>query len=154
MPQDNQNYLGTGMKFPPEINKATGRFVTSSGLQSVKESVYLILMTQLTERPLRPNFGTTLLSYTFLDQNLTTMNLMIRTLRGQIMSQEPRISDVEVTADTVSQEGAVIFNINYAVTAAHTRDSLVFPFYLNNDVEEEKYEPENYEPESMEEITY
>ena len=38
-------FLGTGMKFPPQVDKATGRFVVSSEEESVKESVYLILMT-------------------------------------------------------------------------------------------------------------
>ena len=37
------------MKFPPQINPATGRFAVSSEEESVKESVYLILMTQKTE---------------------------------------------------------------------------------------------------------
>ena len=45
------------MKFPPQIDPATGRFVTASEEESVKESVYLILMTQRTERFLRPEFG-------------------------------------------------------------------------------------------------
>ena len=47
---DEKLYLGTGMKFPPQVNKATGRFVLSSQEENVKESIYLILMTQKTER--------------------------------------------------------------------------------------------------------
>ena len=41
-----QECLGSGMKFPPQINPATGRFEVVSGQASVKESVYIILMTQ------------------------------------------------------------------------------------------------------------
>ena len=33
-----KEYLGSGMKFPPQINKATGRFVTVSEEESVKEN--------------------------------------------------------------------------------------------------------------------
>ena len=69
MPGD--NFLGTGMKFPPQINPATGRFAVSSEEESVKESVYLILMTQKTERFLRPEFGSDLMSYTFMDINIS-----------------------------------------------------------------------------------
>lgn len=66
-----KKFLGSGMKFPPQINEATGRFMTSSAEQSVKESIYLILMTQRTERFARPGYGSNLMSYTFMDTNIT-----------------------------------------------------------------------------------
>ena len=31
---ENNDFLGKGMKFPPQINSATGRFVTVSDLES------------------------------------------------------------------------------------------------------------------------
>ena len=43
-----KEFLGKGMKFPPQINPATGRFVTVDGAQAIKESIYLILMTAKT----------------------------------------------------------------------------------------------------------
>ena len=57
-----KSFLGTGMKFPPQIDPGTGRFSLSSGAQSVRESVYLILMTQRGERWLEPEFGSRILS--------------------------------------------------------------------------------------------
>lgn len=154
MANKQQDFLGKGMKFPPEVNRATGRIVVSEGEKSVKESVYLILMTALTERPLRPDFGTSLMGFTFMDVNLTTQSIMIQTLRDQLLTQEPRITDLQINLDTTSREGVILFNIDYALNPGYTRDSLVFPFYLNNDVEEERDEPENYEPQPVEEITY
>ena len=59
-------FLGKGMKFPPQINKATGRFMTSSEKENIKESIYLILMTQKTERFMRPDFGSSIMQYTFM----------------------------------------------------------------------------------------
>ena len=50
-------FLGTGMKFPPQIDPGTGRFAVSTREQSVRESVYLILMTHQGERWLEPGFG-------------------------------------------------------------------------------------------------
>ena len=70
------------------------------------------------------------------------------------MSQEPRITDLQINLDSESREGVILFTIDYAVNPGYTRDSLVFPFYLNNVVEEETNEPENYAPEPVEEITY
>uniref|UniRef100_UPI004056C44E GPW/gp25 family protein n=1 Tax=Agathobacter sp. TaxID=2021311 RepID=UPI004056C44E len=137
------NNLGTGMKFPPQINKATGRFVVSSEEESIKESVYLILMTQKTERFLRPEFGSDLMSYTFMDVNLTSVNMMIRSLTEQIISQEPRIRNLHITADSQMREGCLVVNIDYVVKSSNVKDQLVFPFYLHASSEENVYEPDD-----------
>ena len=146
-----KKFLGKGMKFPPQINQATGRFMVSSEEQSVKESIYLILMTQRTERVVRPDFGSNLMSYTFMDVNVTTLAMMRRSLTEQILTQEPRVGNVEITVDPNTKDGCLIVNIDYTVSATNQRDNLVFPFYLNADVEEEAYEPEQYESEQYDE---
>ncbi len=145
-----REFLGSGMKFPPQVNKATGRFVVSSEEESVKESVYLILTTQKTERFLRPEFGSNLMSYTFMDINITTVNMMIRSLTEQILKQEPRIGDVVITTDSQVKEGCLLVNIDYTIRSSQMRDNLVFPFYLNASAEEEAYEPEQYDSEELE----
>ncbi len=153
MADTDNSFLGKGMKFPPQINPATGRFVTASAEESVKQSIYLILMTQVTERPLRPEFGSNILSYTFMDKNVGRLNMVSRTIREQISTQEPRVSDVSVDIDMGERSGVLIFNIDYTIAATNTRDNLVFPFYLNvTDEEEEEGEPEIYEPETVEEF--
>ncbi len=141
------DFLGAGMKFPPQINRATGRFAVSSQEESVRESIYLILMTQQTERFLRPDFGSNLMSYTFMDINATTINMMIRSLRDQITSQEPRVRDVEITTDSEVRDGCLMVEIDYMIRDSNTSDNLVFPFYLEASAEEEAYEQEQYEEE-------
>ena len=148
-----KSFLGRGLKFPPQINPATGRFVTVSEEESVRESIYLILMTQRTERPLRPNFGSNIMNFTFMDQNLSRLNMAARTIKEEILEQEPRISDVTVTPTSGAQRGVLLFNIDYTIASTNTRENFVFPFYLNVTGEnEEEGEPETYEPESIEEI--
>lgn len=132
-----KSFLGAGLKFPPQINKATGRFVISSKEQSVKESVYIILMTQKLERYFEPNFGSRLMSYTFMDTGITSINIMIRDLKDTILSQEPRISGVDIEIDQKSKDGCLIVNIEYTLAEDNTIDNLVFPFYLNAVKEEE-----------------
>lgn len=144
-----REYLGTGMAFPPRIDPATGRIVQSSGLQSVKESIYLILMTQVTERLTRPNFGTDTASYVFMDVNLTELTIMKRDLTESILRQEPRVSSVEVDTLMEAQQGYIMINIDYTIADTNQTDNLVFPFYLNAepapDIEEEYYEPDVYD---------
>jgi phage baseplate assembly protein W len=133
--QGNKSFLGSGMKFPPQANKATGRFVVADGEQNVKESVYLILMTAAGERELEPRFGSRLSRYTFMDVNLTNLNIMRHDIAELILSQEPRISDVDVEIDADSRDDCLIVNIRYRVAQTNTPDNFVFPFYLKDAVE-------------------
>lgn len=137
---DDKRFLGTGMKFPPQIDAATGRFMLSSAEQKVKESVYLILMTNRSERWMRPDFGGDLLSYTFMDTSITMLSIMSSRIRELLLTQEPRISNVDVNITPENRSGCLIVNIDYTVIASNTRDNMVFPFYLTADHEEEPYE--------------
>ena len=82
---DDKRFLGTGMKFPPQVDAGTGRFALSSGEQSVKESVYLILMTNRGERWLEPGFGSQMSSYAFMDTSPTVMRMLSDQLRDLIL---------------------------------------------------------------------
>lgn len=132
-----KRFLGSGMKFPPQIDKSTGRFVLSAGEQSVKESIYLILMTHRGERWLEPMFGARLFDYSFMDTSPTILGLMKNDLMSVLLEQEPRISDVTVTIDPTVRDGCLLINISYVIAQTNTRDNLVFPFYLNVEPEEE-----------------
>ena len=141
-----QSFLGTGVAFPPQIDPATGRFKMSDGDQSVKESIYLILMTQVSERLTRPDFGTNTASYVFMDVNQTELTIMERDLTDSILLQEPRISRVSISTNMEAQQGYIMINIDYTLAQNNRRGNLVFPFYLNAEPEpideEEYYEPE------------
>lgn len=137
-------FLGTGAKFPLQVDPATGRIMTVSGNRAVKESLYLILMTQVTERLVRPDFGSDIMNYAFMDTSTTMMSILKRDLMQTILQQEPRISDVSIDTEYRADRGAVIININYMVSATNSRDNLVFPFYLDrggNTPEETEIEP-------------
>jgi phage baseplate assembly protein W len=125
-----QSFLGSGMKFPPQANKATGRFGVSSGAQSVKESIYLILMTATSERALAPGFGSNLSRYAFMDITLTNLTMMKNDIRRLIALQEPRIADVDVDLDPASKDDCIIINIAYRLAESNAIDNFVFPFYL------------------------
>ena len=124
-------FLGAGMKFPPQIDPGTGRFAVSAREQSVRESVYLILMTSRGERWLEPNFGSQMASYAFMDTSPTMLRMLSDDLRDLLLTQEPRISDVDVEIDPETKNGCLLVNIRYTVAATNSQDNLVFPFYLN-----------------------
>lgn len=124
-------FLGAGMKFPPQIDPGTGRFMVSEREQSVKESVYLILMTNQGERWLEPGFGSQMMSYTFMDTSPTMLRMMSDELRDLILRQEPRISNIDIDIDPEAKEGCLIVSIEYTVAATNSLENIVFPFYLN-----------------------
>lgn len=137
---EDRAYLGKGIKFPLQINKATGRFVMAQEEESVKESIYIILMTQKEERFTRPDFGSRILSYTFMDTSVTRINMMARELEETILEQEPRVSEVDVSVDLQLERGCLIINIKYTIAENNTQDNLVFPFYLYAEAEGEQDE--------------
>lgn len=141
-------FLGTGMKFPPQINPTTGRFTSVSGAESIKESVYLILMTQRSERFMRPEFGSNILGYVFSQADATIMNLMADEIASDLMRNEPRIADVNVIMDEHSKPGCLFVNVEYTIRDSNTKENMVFPFYLG---EEPEKESEAYE--TMEEYS-
>ncbi|MBO6215232.1 MAG: GPW/gp25 family protein [Lachnospiraceae bacterium] len=150
-----RTFLGKGMKFPPEINMATGRFMTVSEEESVRQSIYLILTTQVSERPMRPEFGSNLMSYTFMDINAGSIGWITRSIKEQIMLQEPRISDLDVNPEITDNSGRVLFDIRYRIAATNQEGNVVFPFYMKAQTEEEiieEEEAEAYEPQQIEEI--
>ena len=141
-------FLGTGMKFPPQINPTTGRFTSVSGAESIKESVYLILMTQRSERFMRPEFGSNILGYVFSQADATIMHLMADEIASDLMRNEPRIADVNVIMDEHSKPGCLFVNVEYTVRDSNIKENMVFPFYLG---EEPEKESEAYE--TMEEYS-
>lgn len=135
---EGRSYLGSGLKFPLQVNKATGRAVMSSAEQSVRESVIIILMTQKGERFARRDFGSRLLSYTFMDTSVTRISMMAREIERTILEQEPRIFDVDVEVEPQLDRGCLLVHIHYTIAADHTRGSLVFPFYLDVEAGDEE----------------
>ena len=136
----NNEFLGSGLKFPIQVNKATGRFIMSSGETSVKESLYIILMTQKEERWIHPEFGSRILSYTFMDTSLTRINMLAKDLEQTILSQEPRISEVDIDVNPRLDKGCLLINISYTIAQTNARDNMVFPFYLYSGTEEQENE--------------
>jgi hypothetical protein len=90
-------------------------------------------MTNRGERWLLPEFGSSLLDYTFMDTGQTMLTIMANDIRGILMEQEPRISDIDVEIEPTPQRpDCLIVNIAYTVSETNTPDNFVFPFYLTN----------------------
>lgn len=147
---DESFYLGKGMKFPPQINPATGRFMCVDGPESVKESIYLILMTQKTERKMRLDYGCDAATYVFNSADLTMLNIMARELEDDIMRNEPRVSEVNIRMDQNTKPGCLFIYVEYRIRNGNVTENLVFPFYLGAEPAEEEEAYETMEDVSVE----
>ena len=75
-----------------------------------------------------------------MDTGVTMLNLVSREIASDLMTQEPRISDVDIRIDAASKPGTLIIYIGYTVRETNVRDNLVFPFYLDTTWEEQEEE--------------
>lgn len=123
--------LGTGIKFPLQVNQTTGRFLLSQGADNVKESLYLILMTQQGERFTRQEFGSRIMAYPFIETSTTMLNIMAREIQNTILEQEPRIWQVEVEIEPDQRQGYLQVELRYMLRETQTKDSMTVPFYIS-----------------------
>ncbi len=137
-----KDFMGLGMHFPPEIDKASGRFKTSVYEDKIKESILLILKTQRGERLTLPQFGGSINNYVFTNTDTTTLNLMANSIRKVLAKNEKRIKDIKVKIlQDKTESGRLNVDISYFVMQSDMPGNLVFPFYLEG-VEERKDENE------------
>ena len=103
----------------------------SSGEEDIKESIYIILMTQKGERLLMPNFGSKINNYVFEVMNETNLTLMANNIKSAIQTYEKRIGNVNVNVEMDKlNKGKLIFDISYIVNKTNEVGNMVFPFYL------------------------
>lgn len=134
---DTNDFLGRGWKFPPEIDKSTGRFKTVEYEDDIKEAIYIIIMTRYHERIMLPEFGSKANDYVFSQADFTTLNLLKQDIKDALTTWEPRIIDLEVDVVHDSMENSKInVNISYTARATNNPFNLVYPFYINEGIGE------------------
>ncbi len=114
--------LGRGIAFPPRIG-ADGRLAWSEGAQNVRESIRIILLTDLRERLMRPTFGGGLQALLFEPNTLATRRMLEERTRRALERWEPRIRLDRVTAEPDPDDpSAAIVEIVYRIVATGARE--------------------------------
>ena len=90
--------LGRGISFPPRLG-SDGRWAWSAGEDNVREAIRVILMTDLRERLLLPEFGGGLDQFLFEPNNVTTRHLIAVRITEVLAAWEPRLRVESVTVD-------------------------------------------------------
>jgi uncharacterized protein len=132
--ESSYKHLGTGLSFPLQTN-VQGGLKLSAEAQKVKESIWLILRTDLGERVYRPDFGCRLSELAFAPlNNDTLLRIRIYVLEA-LQKWEPRIEVDEVRTDPDAIAGRVNIVIDYRLKSDPDPYSFVYPFYLVSEVE-------------------
>lgn len=127
-----QSYLGTGWSFPPYFDKTSKTLEMVSDEEDIKQSLEILLTTQLGERVMLPEYGSGMkrLMFESLTTNLKTF--MTDMVRRAVIRYEPRIKldNIEMV-DTGELDGRVLIEVYFTIKATNSRSNFVFPFYKN-----------------------
>ena len=119
---DEGQIYGKGISFPPRVG-SDGRLAWSAGEANVRESIQIILLTELNERVMSPQFGGGLGLFLFEPNNVTTRHLIKDRVVKALAQWEPRIAveSVEVEEDAQDPQAAVA-TIVYKLVATQVRE--------------------------------
>ena len=127
---DQDEILGIGWKFPPTFHKHSDAVEMVAGELDIDESIYIILHTKLSERIMRPDFGSNIHELVFEPLNANLETYMISSLKSALAEGEPRIIINSLSLDQPQAgNGRVDVSIEYNVIETHTTRNLVVPFY-------------------------
>ncbi len=127
-----KSFLGSGWKFPIQINPRTGKIAVSSLEENIAESIGIILSTYRGERVMRPDFGSNVADYLFASVTYTEKESIAYEINQQLLLDEPRIKDIEVECSEGSLDGSLNISVAYTVRSTNNRYNKVYPFYKDN----------------------
>lgn len=123
------DFLGAGWAFPLRMN-VQGGVQISAAEQSIEESIWIILRTEVGERIGNPEFGSRLMDFAFAPLNASTLVQLCIVVEDALVRWEPRIVLADVQANPNVDQGRVDLVIHYHVGDRPLSRSLVYPFYL------------------------
>ena len=110
-----------------------GRIAVSKYVQSVEESIRIILGTARGERVMRPDFGADLYRLSFSPNNTSTAGLAIFYVQEALTKWEPRIELLNIDADADENDAnTLLITLDYRIVSMNTEHNLVYPFYLGS----------------------
>jgi len=135
MEEINQAILGTGWGFPPEFSLESKGIRLVRAEEDIKESLHILLSTNLGERVMQPNYGCNLNDLIFENLSPSVISAIKEVIRVSILYNEPRIRLENLDIVLVEpNRGLVKIILDYIIISSNTRFNFVFPFYLQESV--------------------
>jgi phage baseplate assembly protein W len=123
------DFVGTGWAFPLGF-APSGSVALARGEDKIEQAMRLILSTYPGERPMRPQWGSTLRDNVFGGSGPENIAAIGHEVERSLEYWEPRaiVNEVLVYPDG-DTEGLLYIDIRYTVRSSNSPRNLVFPFY-------------------------
>lgn len=126
------SFLGQGWHFPPAFDQEDRPTRMVSDEEDIRQSLIILLSTQVGERVERPQYGGGLRPFQFEELNLTQETLLSETIRKAILFFEPRILLNRILFNREQQaKGILRIELDYTIRMTNSASNLVYPFYLD-----------------------
>ncbi len=118
-----------GWKFPPSFDPFGGNVELSDGMQSIKESLFLLLNTIPGERCMALRYGCDIDSLAFQNLNQNTKTFMANNIKAAVTLWERRVrvENVELTQES-EMMGTIHIKITYTVLATGQKDEFLYDY--------------------------
>jgi hypothetical protein len=138
MPRSDR-FLGTGWRFPPTFERLNRSVRMVSGLEDIRESLFILLSTIPGERVMLPNYGCDLHRFVFRTVTTTLIEEIKDVVSTAVHLWEKRIDLLacDVRQD-VERPGLILIELSYLVRRSNQKGNFVFPFYLDEAAAAEK----------------
>ncbi|KUO71049.1 MAG: baseplate protein [Desulfosporosinus sp. BRH_c37] len=128
---DSKGFLGRGFKFPISVDKQTGKIAMVEHEEDIREALGIILKTNVGERVMQIEFGSTAGNYVFSVNGLENVASFESEILRALEQFEPRIKDTKVEINNHNgDKNIVIVNIQYVVRTTNNQFNMVYPFYI------------------------
>ncbi len=111
------NIFGRSISFPPRID-TSGRLAWSEGPDNIRESIKVILLTEIGERLMLSEFGAGLKHFLYEPNTVQTRRLIEEQITKTLEQWEPRIQLLKVSVEEdVNDPQQAIATVNYTLIA-------------------------------------
>lgn len=128
---DSKGFMGRGFAFPLSVNRLTGKFQMADHEQDIQQAIEIILKTNLGERVMLPEFGSSANDYVFAVNQLENVASFEMEILRAIETYEPRVRNVQVEVDNEDgDKSRAVVKISYVVRTTNNLFNRVYPFYM------------------------
>lgn len=130
MSVNDKPFLGRGWSFPPSFPSNGKSVGMVSAEEDIKQSLEILLRTELGERTMQPSYGSELSSLLFEPFDVTFGTYIKDRINSAILQYESRIISENIEIIPQPLEGRVDIEITFTISTTNTRHNIVFPFYI------------------------
>lgn len=124
------SFLGKGWGLPLLPDSGSRQLEMADGPEKVRQSIFIILETEIGERVMRPTFGCGLRRYLMKPNTVATRALIQRDVEVALRTWEPRIELQAVVVSPGDDPAMILIHIAFVHVRDGSSGNLVYPFYL------------------------